>query len=376
MARLGLIRTLGCMAQSTGTTDAQPAESPDEDPRPAIDRALYDFLARQHEVLLGVAPELEVVAALAEAYLRGGKRLRPVFCYWGWRAAGADPEPALIRAAASLELLQACALIHDDVMDDSDTRRGKPSGHKHFEAHHRDQGWVGDPRAFGRGAALLLGDLFLSWSDQLLTGSLLPPAVLARARPLIGVMRTELMAGQYLDLVVQSQRQPRPDTIAAVLAYKSAKYTIERPLQLGAQLAGGDDALVAGLGAFGLPLGEAFQLRDDLLGVFGDPAVTGKPAGDDLREGKRTLLMAEAFAAADDGQRDLLWAALGNAELDEAGVAAVRAVLLDTGAVGAVERQIDSRLSGSLAALAALDIPPAARRALTGLASAAVNRVR
>ena len=363
------------MAHS-GTTATATYPSAVQDPRGAVDEVLGAFLAEQSEVLLSVSPELRPLVDLAGSYLAGGKRLRPSFCYWGWRAAGAEDNDAIIRAAASLELLQACALIHDDVMDASDTRRGRPSAHRVFEAVHQERHWRGDAALFGEGAAILLGDLFLTWSDQLLTASGLPAAAIARGRPRFDSMRAELMAGQYLDLVVQSQAEPDPVAIATVLRYKSAKYTIEHPLQLGALLAGASEDLVAGLGAFGLPLGEAFQLRDDLLGVFGDPAVTGKPAGDDLREGKQTLLIAEALAAGDERQRALLRDGLGDPALTDADTERLRNAIRDTGADVAVERHIQSRLAQALAQLQTLDIPEPARGALAALAGASTHRAR
>lgn len=363
------------MTASTDAIGGVDAHSP-ENPREAIDAELAQFLATERIHLLEVSADLAPVADLATDFLAGGKRLRPSFAYWGWRAAGGGPSPGIVRAAAALELLQACALIHDDVMDASDTRRGKPSAHRRFEANHAGSAWHGDAEAFGAGAAILLGDLFLAWSDQLFTASGLSPEALQRGRTLFDAMRTELMAGQYLDLVAQSLPSPDRRAIGKVLQYKSAKYTIEHPLQLGALLGGADDDLVDGLGAFGLPLGEAFQLRDDLLGVFGDPAVTGKPAGDDLREGKQTLLIAAAFEAADDEQRDVLRGGLRNRELDDDGVAQIRDVLRATGAVAAIETEIAERQDEAMQALASLDIPDTARIALTSLAEAAVKRSR
>jgi geranylgeranyl diphosphate synthase type I len=359
-----------------GTAATAAAALAGEDPRGAVDAVLTSFLAEQSEVLLAVSPELGPLVDLAGSYLAGGKRLRPSFCYWGWRASGGEPGDGIHRAAASLELLQACALIHDDVMDGSDTRRGRPSAHRVFEAAHRERAWQGDPALFGEGAAILLGDLFLTWSDQLYTASGLPAPAIARGRGRFDSMRAELMAGQYLDLVVQSQADPDPAAIATVLRYKSAKYTIEHPLQLGALLAGAPEDLVAGLGAFGLPLGEAFQLRDDLLGVFGDPAVTGKPAGDDLREGKQTLLIAEAMAAGNDQQRALLRAGLGDPALTESAAEQMRTAIRDTGADAAVERHIQSRLAQALTQLQTLDIPENARGALAALAGASTQRAR
>jgi geranylgeranyl diphosphate synthase type I len=242
------------------------------------------------------APLVEVVAD----FVRAGKRLRPAFCYWGWRGAGGPDCEPIVAAAATLELFQAAALIHDDLMDDSDTRRGMPSVHRRFAMLHRGSGWVGEPRRFGLAGAVLTGDLCLVWCDQMLTDSGLDLDRLARGRPAFDRMRTELMAGQYLDMREQALagQAGAVERARRVIMFKSAKYTVEEPLLLGGALAGAPPSLLADYSAFGLPLGEAFQLRDDLLGVFGDPEQTGKPAGDDLREGKRTVLVASALERA------------------------------------------------------------------------------
>ena len=345
-----------------------------EELRPRVDAALREFLTDQAPTLAAVGPQLAAVQELAGEYLAGGKRLRPAFCYWGWRATGLPGGEGIVRAAAALELLQACALVHDDVMDGSDTRRGRPSAHKRFEAHHASAGWTGAPAGFGLGAAILLGDLYLVWSDQLFTTCGLPEPDLRRARGTFDAMRAELMGGQYLDLVVQAEPEPSIESIRSVLQYKSAKYSIERPLHLGAVLAGAPPEVVSGLRAFGLPLGEAFQLRDDLLGVFGDPAVTGKPAGDDLREGKQTLLVAITAERLPAGQRHELRSLLGDPTLTAEQVAVLRDLIKGTGAVSAVEEEIDRLLRESLGALAETDIDPAAEEVLRSLARAAVHR--
>ena len=199
---------------------------------------------------------------------------------------------------SALELVQASALIHDDLMDRSDTRRGEPAVHRRFEARHTAGGWRGGAAAFGDSVAVLLGDLALVWSDELLHASGVAPEDLARARPVFDEMRTEVTVGQYLDLLTQATGDTSVELAGKVARYKSAKYTVERPLLFGAALAGAPPELSAAYSAFGLPLGEAFQLRDDVLGVFGDPSETGKPAGDDLREGKRTALVALALREA------------------------------------------------------------------------------
>ena len=213
---------------------------------------------------------------------------------WGWRTVNdaAEDDAALVIAAASLELLHACALIHDDVMDASATRRGRPSAHHAFAELHRTSGWTGDPDVFGTAAAILLGDLLLSWADALFASAGLPESVRPEVRHVWDDMRELVMAGQYLDVLVQARGEFSAEDALRVAKFKTSKYTVEGPLHLGAAAAGAGRDVFAALTAYGVPLGEAFQLRDDVLGVFGDPEVTGKPAGDDLREGKRTLLIA------------------------------------------------------------------------------------
>ncbi|MFM8772557.1 MAG: polyprenyl synthetase family protein, partial [Actinomycetota bacterium] len=252
-----------------------------DDLRPRVQKVVDDFIAGHHSILDGISDDLSPLADAVSDLLGGGKRLRPAFCWWGYRGAGGPDTEQALRAAASLEFLQACALIHDDVMDGSDTRRGMPSAHHRFATLHRGAEWRGSPEAFGVGAAILLGDLCLSWADELLMTSGMDAAAITRAKAVYDEMRTELMAGQYLDLLEQARGGGSVERAMAVVRYKSAKYTIERPLLLGAALAGASPSMAHALSSYGLPLGEAFQLRDDVLGVFGDPVETGKPAGDD-----------------------------------------------------------------------------------------------
>ncbi|MFC8717230.1 polyprenyl synthetase family protein [Kitasatospora sp. NPDC057198] len=352
-----------------------------EDVRDRVNRTLGTFMVERTALLSGISDQLGPVAdALRDFLLDGGKRLRPAFCYWGWRAAGgAADEPGIERAAAALELLQASALVHDDLMDRSDTRRGLPAVHRRFENLHRAGGWRGDREQYGASAAVLLGDLLLIWCDELFQRSGLPSAAVSAAKPAFDLMRTEVMLGQYLDVLEpvagDSTDDGAVDRARTVLHYKSAKYTIERPLQVGALLAGASPGLVDALGGFGLPLGEAFQLRDDLLGVFGDPAVTGKPAGDDLREGKRTLLVAHAMRGLGPADAAHLDARLGAPGLDADGIAELRDLITLSGAPELVEARIDALLAE---ALAALDAAPVAdgptREVLRALADAATVR--
>jgi geranylgeranyl diphosphate synthase, type I len=343
-----------------------------EDLRTRVRKHLDDFVAVQVPRLDAVSDDLSPFIDSLTDLLSGGKRLRPAFCYWGWRAAGGPDSEEAVTAATSLELLQACALVHDDVMDGSDTRRGLPAVHRRFASLHRGNGWLGSPEAFGTGAAILMGDLCLSWADELLMSCGLPDDALMRAKPVYDEMRTELMAGQYLDLLEQARGGGSTERAQRVIRFKSAKYTIERPLHLGVTLAGGDAALLDTFTAYGLPLGEAFQLRDDVLGVFGDPSETGKPAGDDLREGKRTVLVAEALEAASPAQAAAVRRHLGDPRLDADGVAMLREVIHDTGALDRVEARITTLTQQCVAALDGVTQP--AHDVLADLAVAATTR--
>jgi geranylgeranyl diphosphate synthase type I len=357
------------------TTSGAPVSPLDaEDLRVRVQKRLDDFLAVQVPILDDVSPDLAPLAEALTDLLRGGKRLRPAFAYWGWRGAGGADSEEAVAAATALELLQACALIHDDVMDGSDTRRGMPAAHRRFATLHRGNGWLGSSEGFGVGAAILLGDLCLSWADELLMSCGLPADAVMRGKPVYDVMRTELMAGQYLDLLEQAMGGGSAERAMRVVRYKAAKYTIERPLHLGAALAGASDEVVVAYSGYGLPLGEAFQLRDDVLGVFGDPSQTGKPAGDDLREGKRTVLVATAVEAASPAQAALLRRHLGDPALDAAGVEALREVITDTGALAHVEALITALTDQSLRAIDSVEVAEPAHEVLRSLAVAATSR--
>ncbi|MFC4064175.1 polyprenyl synthetase family protein [Actinoplanes subglobosus] len=343
--------------------------------RPRVDKALSGFLATQRTRLLEIDPALAEVSDTVSAFvLGGGKRLRPAFAYWGFRGAGGIDSDEVVAAVSALELVQASALIHDDLMDRSDTRRGEPSVHRRFEMLHRREGWGSDAGGFGDSAAVLLGDLALVWSDEMLHASGMGLAELARARPVFDQMRTEVTVGQYLDVLTQATGDTSLERAGKVARFKSAKYTVERPLLLGAALAGAGPEIFVSYAAFGLPLGEAFQMRDDVLGVFGDPAQTGKPAGDDLREGKRTYLVASALAAAGGPGGAELEAALGDPALDDAGVERLRAIIRESGALDATEARIDALSREALTALDQAPVDAEAREVLLALAYAATRR--
>ncbi|MGI8700944.1 MAG: polyprenyl synthetase family protein [Nocardioidaceae bacterium] len=342
----------------------------------AITQILEAFLARQHQKLAPLGADLDSLFDAAHRALEGGKRLRPAFAYWGWRAAGGPvaKTQSLLYAAAAIELVHASALTHDDVMDASQTRRGGPSAHRAFAA--LAGGSIDDARAavFGMSAAILLGDILLSWSDELMRDSGFRPKAIDRGQVYFDRLRSEVVAGQYLDVLSQTKRRTSGADAMKVLLYKSAKYTVERPLQLGAALGKASPQLLAALSSYGVPLGEAFQLRDDVLGVYGDPSSTGKPAGDDLREGKRTALVAAAMTAATRAQAGELERHLGDPGLDAAGVAALREVIADTGALRRIEALIADRTAEALRALDRAALPDEAGVALAELATAATDR--
>src|SRR4029453_9515955 len=323
----------GSPSQVTEADQPAPASPVDtEDLRARVDRALAALLDQELSALGFLGEDAgPVTDALTRFALEGGKRLRPAFVWWGYRGAGGPatgPEAdATILASCSVELLHICALTHDDIMDGSEVRRGRPAMHVGFAGLHRGHRWRGDPAAFGEGAAMLMGDLAFTWADVALAEAGLPDDRLAAALRVFNRLRSELMGGQYLDLVEARRGAPDEDAVRRILSYKSGRYTIERPLHLGHALAAGAPALAADYSAYGLPLGEAFQLRDDILGVFGEPEVPGKPAGAALREGKEPYLALLARQRADRAGRQLLEAALGNAKLSEDEVAEVRRLL-------------------------------------------------
>ena len=347
--------------------------------RDGVQTELDRFLDRQAERLAPLGDDAQRLVAEARAVVSGGKRFRAAFCHWGFLAAGGgeDEAPAVRRAASALELLHASALVHDDLMDASDTRRGRPATHRGFAAEHRAAGWRGDPEQYGAAGSILLGDLLLSWADELLRRCGLPWERVGAALEVLDLCRSEVIAGQFLDVSVQARGRADVDAAMTVLRYKSAKYSIERPLHVGAALAGADADTVAALSAFGLPLGEAFQLRDDLLGVFGDPVTTGKPAGDDLVEGKRTVLVALALDTAPPEEARRLDAALGS-PLTEEQVTELRAIIERSGAHAQVEQVIEELGARAVSSLARgreqVGLDPRACAVLESLAAAATQR--
>ncbi|MDG4755255.1 polyprenyl synthetase family protein [Micromonospora sp. WMMD718] len=343
-----------------------------------VDETLAAFLAAEVESLTEIDAAMGGFAATArDCVLAGGKRVRPTFAYWGWRGVvgGEEPLCSVLPALSALELLHTFALVHDDVMDASDTRRGLPTAHRAAAARHRAAGHTGDPDRYGEAVAVLIGDLCMVWADRLMAHAAVPAERLLDVRRCYDQMRVETVAGQFLDVLGENDSASwTVDRALRVARYKTASYTVQRPLLFGACLAGADadDPLIAAYTRYGLAVGEAFQLRDDLLGVYGDPETTGKPAGDDLRTGKPTALLMLARQLADPAQRRVLERAGSVTSATE--VDRLADVVRDTGATARVERMISDRVTEALAALGTAPIDETARTALTGLATAATAR--
>ncbi len=359
-----------------------------------IDRELTD----RASILSEIGPETGPIADTCRQLLSGGKRFRALFCYWGWQSvhgelAAFDPlaDPAsvaeiapVIGAATALELFHAAALVHDDVIDRSDVRRGRPSVHRRFESLHSSSGWLGDAAEFGIASAILVGDLLQSWADDVFAAALraLPDpsaASATAARRDFELMKTEVTAGQYLDVLDEQSWRDVADAdalerIHRVIVYKSAKYSVQAPLLIGSALAGSRPEQREALSSLGLPLGIAFQLRDDVLGVFGDASVPGKPSGDDLRDGKHTMLIALTRRTLAGGARRAFDELLGDRDLDEPQIQMLRNTVRETGALARVEELISENVDRALGMLEGAPLSPSARTELARLGRSVADR--
>ncbi len=334
-----------------------------------VDARLGEFLNSERIRWKSLDADLEMpLDEISRLVSAGGKRLRPAFCYLGFIGAGGDENSAkLVDAQAALELLHASALLHDDVIDGSQTRRGEPASHALYTKTHKDNSWASEARRFGEGAAVLIGDLAFVYADQLMN------IANNNVAKIWNEMRVELNIGQYLDLLGSAQRERRLVKAERVSRYKSGKYTIERPLHLGATLAAPAMAneLLPALSKYGLPLGDAFQMRDDVLGAFdfadSDKGSTGKPIGDDLREGKPTPLLAIAFERADSIQRKVL-DLVGSVDISDQDVSNIQEVIKQTGALVALEAKISALTAEAIAGVKQAPITQSARDSLIELA--------
>jgi len=300
----------------------------------------------------------------------GGKRVRPEFAHLGWIAAGGEPcAQTAVNIGAALELLHVSALVHDDVIDGATTRRGADTTHVRVARDHRERGWSGEERRISEGAAVLAGNITLAMADSALG------EVNAAARKQWTRVRIEVNLGQYMDLLGAASRDLDPERVLVMMAMKTAKYTVERPLRMGAAAAAGPDEewVIDSLGTFGELLGIAFQLRDDVLGVFGHPEVTGKPVGDDLREGKTTMLIAQSLVRADASQRAVL-DRIGDPSLTPDDVACIQQVIIDTGGLRVVENDINGFRDKALGLIEHRDLPFGVAEELTAIAHRVTSR--
>ncbi len=315
---------------------------------------------------------IDIAADVLVQFVDGGKCLRSTFMYLGWLC-GAGPESAALRASAGLELLQAFALLQDDVMDDSPLRRGRAAAHVRFGEWHRERGLSGSEERFGASLATLLSDLCLVWAEQMMRESGLETEVLARAWPHYDAMRIELAVGQIADVANDAGALPDLDTVLDVARRKSGNYTVRRPLEIGAAMAGRED-LIDPLGGYGNALGEAFQLRDDILGVFGSPEITGKPAGGDLLERKATSVVVAAHRMADGTIRRQFNDLMTAEELTESDVAHWRTLIVATGAADWIEELISDRVAEAIGYIRNDRIDDWAQSALADMASVCTLR--
>lgn len=358
---------------------------------------LDNFCVKQRNDFEAISSDLVPVVDYTQSLLQGGKRFRALFCYWAWRASLSessyhqseqevnDSEQAIAGIAASLEMFHAAALVHDDLLDQSDTRRGAPAIHKRFESLHKEKQWAGAPERFGVAGSVLVGDLMLGWSSEIFGNALLHSPnreIESACRDEFSLMRVEVMAGQYLDVLEENAATTRPikegvGRAEKVILYKTAKYSIEAPLRIGAAFAGADQSTLNVFTQFGIPLGIAFQLRDDILGVFGDPSVTGKPAGDDLREGKRTVLVAltrEALTEQSPSMADSFEELLTSRELDAQQITFMQKLIQGSGALEKTERMITELADRSLDSLESSTFEEPAKSALKSLALKVISR--
>lgn len=358
-----------------------------------IQNELDDFCAQRRADFAEISDDLFPLIDYANSLMAGGKRFRAQFCYWSWVGhlnSGRDLNEeqqdrslkAIVGICAALEMFHAAALVHDDVIDQSDTRRGQPAVHKNFEQLHSRNNWAGQADRFGLAGSILVGDLLLNWSSEIFGNALqyAPTREIEIAcRTEFSKMRVEIMAGQYLD-VLEENAGPQRDASEAVeranrvMLYKTAKYSIEAPLLIGSAFAGAGESARKSIESFAIPLGLAFQLRDDVLGVFGDPKVTGKPAGDDLREGKRTVLIGLTREVLTGTVRNIFDDMLAARDLNADQITFLQQTIVGAGALKKTETMIEELGNQALDELHKLEIESGSKEALIDLAKQVMNR--
>jgi geranylgeranyl diphosphate synthase type I len=340
--------------------------------RRAVLTHVTEFVANRCAAELDSAG-VEVAGDILLNFVTGGKCVRSTFMYLGWLSGATDSDEALY-ASASLELLHAFALLQDDVMDDSPSRRGRPAAHVQFGNWHRTRGLSGSTQRFGESAAILLGDLCLIWAEQMLRESGVEQRRLQLALPRYDAMRTELALGQFADLASDVRDLPSMAAVLDVARRKSGNYTVRWPLEIGAAMSGCSERTLTGLGHYGTAIGEAFQLRDDVLGVFGSEATTGKPSGGDLMERKATSVVMAAHQLADAPTRRQFAELMNISELDDTAIDRWRTLIVATGAVQWIEDMISDRVASARDALDELALDHSVRAALANMAAVCTER--
>ncbi|MEM9292753.1 MAG: polyprenyl synthetase family protein [Acidobacteriota bacterium] len=374
------------MSQVTHPTHQQPASQPPSSQqefralldafRTKLEGELGRFFREREEETRGRAPQaLELLASVEDLVQAGGKRLRPALVYFSYRACGGEQEAEVLPLAMGTELLHTYLLIHDDIMDRAPTRRGKITAHRRFEAAfpHTERG-PGRPdpeeeaRHHGTSMAILSGDLASTLAFQLFASLPAEPAARRLAvERLVFLMSREVIDGQFLEMHAGLGADPSGEDLARILQLKSGLYSVERPVELGATLAEADPALLGALKQYGRALGEAFQLQDDLLGVFADETAVGKPVGGDLEEGKHTFLIHHALRLASPDDESYLRSILGRAGLTHSEVQRGRSILESCGARAAVEAMIEERSETARRLLEPLQLAPSGHAFLRGL---------
>ena len=319
---------------------------------------------------------LEMMTAVRDFTCRPGKRLRPILMRVVYEGLGGTNTEAIIRASCTMELMQSFFLIHDDIMDRSDLRRGEPTLHRWYENRYTEL--AVDGRHFGSAMALLAGDLASQLAMTLLSHSSLAPNIVARALSHYSQIAIDVCYGQVLDMLLPQRplNEISEDEVWKVMEYKTARYTVEGPMHLGAILAGAEDTILEHLSAYGVPLGVAFQLQDDILGIFGEETLTGKSAASDLTDGKRTLLLLKAWKRANEKERRLLHQVLGNPQATHEEIRTARRVLEATGARRCTMQLAQELVTQAKQGLVDLSLTDSSRRFLIELADFVLGRER
>jgi geranylgeranyl diphosphate synthase type I len=335
--------------------------------RSRLEGELDRYLVEQAASAERIGPTTrEISDPLRDFVARGGKRLRPALVHFAYRAAGGEGERSL-PVEMAVELLHTYLLIHDDIMDRAETRRGGPAAHRLFDQQHRRDGWAGDPGRHGEAVAILLGDLAHSHAVGVFLSSAADVRHNWRVSECFSEMCREVVIGQYLEMTASQRENLQERDLLTILRLKSGRYSVERPIQLGAFLGDAASSLVEGLSRYGLAMGEAFQLQDDLLGVFGNFEEVGKPVGGDLAEGKFTVLILAAVERAGPADRKRILDCLHRADPTTDEIAVVRAIVEGVGARRQVEMMVRDRLDSSAQELEELCLTGEAEVFFSGL---------